>query len=893
VTRLRQEQSTLWPVRFWRFLTKQPTIWRWIDVVLYSLISITLIWLVFGEGNTSSLAVRLSDIMGDQWLGLAVVAGSLLVAAWWIHKLAGFKPAQLLRYPKIPGFPLAVLLVLVFQTLAIRWSNQTHPTNPEYFASCLIACGYGSVLLLTFIAAAFVRRSETLAFASKPPLDAALTPLSLSDLEIDKLHQWINLEREITECDEDYLGLTPRALRVLGILREREHKCVAIVGPYGSGKSSLLNLVQAEAERQDATANRTIPALWFCRFSCWGVEKGDSLPQAMLRRVVEELGKRIDCLSVRGLPLDYTKALSKLHSHVEVFFSVAGAGNPDEQLERLSPLLQTVGARLVIALEDVDRNGDGFDVHQIEGLLTRLRNVNDITFVISAGQDCKLDFLRLVEHSEVLPLLDAKVADSIISRVVNTLRDDTRVIFPVPHPEMSPEERRVNEALAARLRSRRGYSQNDDWHRQLLVLLNTPRVFKSAIRRFLRAWENLKGEVNDDELLVASALREAAPRHFAFVQRHWDDFSWLSASTENNPVEKQLRAEWDQLSNSADRIATEKLLVALFPPLKPLVGATAPWTMPAIQSLAHPIRGPVYRDRIFNESLTPGTLLDQPLLHLIDESNKSTGAPDELVRYLLTDSEQWDHFYLLQDKFLRRDRLQLLLSSIFSHLKERDGRKACLSSTELVRLCIDCAEYSRNEPRKNFDWYRAQVLACVPNHLTLAGGLLLSLTIYKEDRERLRSEVAAKMAQDFSITSSDPQEALRQKDVQEQALIGSINDDAPDTLFRLVAAHDNPGKWFGPLMLRAVRHHPDVAIPQILRFIWPALQNLHPDVNKMLISLFGETLIPLMQQITMYPGSINSWNVGEQSVTHGELRRVIRNHFGLEGQEAQPSSGPA
>ena len=52
----------------------------------------------------------------------------------------------------------------------------------------------------------------------------------------------------------------------------------------------------------------------------------------------------------------------------------------------------------------------------------------------------------------------------------------------------------------------------------MLSLCSSPRVLKQALRRCLEAWSRLAGEIDLDDVLVLSVLREAQPNAFALIQ---------------------------------------------------------------------------------------------------------------------------------------------------------------------------------------------------------------------------------------------------------------------------------------------------------------------------------------------------------------------------------------
>jgi hypothetical protein len=156
---------------------------------------------------------------------------------------------------------------------------------------------------------------------------------------------------------------------------------IAITGAFGSGKTTLVNFVESEL-RQLPQSTR----VWLCRVSCWGFDDSRAALQHTLAAMVDCLERQVDCAAVRGLPVAYQQAFSAastgwLSSILPV--ALVQDPNPTQQLRRLTPLLRAIDARLVVVIEDVDRQeSSDFDPTHIERLLYSLKGVSGVSFIV-------------------------------------------------------------------------------------------------------------------------------------------------------------------------------------------------------------------------------------------------------------------------------------------------------------------------------------------------------------------------------------------------------------------------------------------------------------------------------------------------------------------------------
>ena len=122
-----------------------------------------------------------------------------------------------------------------------------------------------------------------------------------------------SLRDPIDHPAHDLLGHAPIAKRLSDLLANDKSRTIGLVGPYGSGKTSVLNMVEYYLKGKDATHCGTTWRLkdrWhICRVEAWG-RNPNLFAEQLLRCAVQTLGKSADVLSIVAMPSHYTAAMS-------------------------------------------------------------------------------------------------------------------------------------------------------------------------------------------------------------------------------------------------------------------------------------------------------------------------------------------------------------------------------------------------------------------------------------------------------------------------------------------------------------------------------------------------------------------------------------------------------
>jgi hypothetical protein len=338
--------------------------------------------------------------------------------------------------------------------------------------------------------------------------------LSLSTNVGPKLAVWLSLNEPIEDRVEDRFGLAAVVTRIMRRLADGRVKTLAILGPHGCGKTSLRNLLTAELRKTNA---------WICCVSGWGLSES-SAAEFVLGTVLDELAKHVDCTAIASLPAHYQNALKATQStwSAPLTALLASTVDPMETLYEIDAILGAVGMRLVIFLEDLDRNNcPEKTLGQVTSLLDRLRKLRRVCFVLAISAESNVDFVRLCDHLELFPSLPGPL----VAQVVQDFENFCRSLFPDDIAVVQVPERSTH-SLGPELSGLFGGETASDAPETVAAmagLLTTPRALKSALRQALATWEALHGEINLEDLITVSALRAAAPNAYRAVIEHMDE----------------------------------------------------------------------------------------------------------------------------------------------------------------------------------------------------------------------------------------------------------------------------------------------------------------------------------------------------------------------------------
>jgi len=135
--------------------------------------------------------------------------------------------------------------------------------------------------------------------------------------------------------------------------------------------------------------------------------KEGSIDQQILRVAVNTVSKKVDCLGLITLPGRYRAALSGTKNSLATILAALlnTDYDPFNQLIKLDAILAATKLRVIIFLEDIDRNpSEDMIKNEMPSLLDRLRKLESVSFVLAIATERELSqiLVRICDHMESL-----------------------------------------------------------------------------------------------------------------------------------------------------------------------------------------------------------------------------------------------------------------------------------------------------------------------------------------------------------------------------------------------------------------------------------------------------------------------------------------------------------
>ena len=395
----------------------------------------------------------------------------------------------------------------------------------------------------------------------------------------------IRNDQAIKSQGEDLLGRAKFAENIAKSVlawRSKESICMALHGPWGSGKSSVLNMAVEFIEKDSANRPESDRPM-IIRFQPWMFSSQEHLVKAFLWQLKtmlkktsasEYAQKAAQSLEKYETLLGFTSFIPLIGGYAERAKDVVGGArkaaiafskNTDGDLDSLKKLicdaLEQLPAPIIVVIDDVDRLTD-LEVRQLFQLIKAVADFKNTIYVLAFDRG-------LIAKS--LENMQAGSTTEYIEKIV-------QLDFEIPQPSHSVlagylwvELNKIVGNLECK------GTEQDRWdevrYGYLPYLFNSMRDIKRYLNMVDFKYPLVKGEVNVADMLILEALRMYVPDIFAIIKANRDQFVSDSATRVYGLAGfKEGKKQWFQeivkLAPEDRRERIESLLKLLFPEVR-------------------------------------------------------------------------------------------------------------------------------------------------------------------------------------------------------------------------------------------------------------------------------------------------------------------------------------
>lgn len=444
------------------------------------------------------------------------------------------------------GVSFSILLTLVLPTLFIALGSIS---SSLFYVFLGLNFYYFSILFIfVFIEILCIKPNNALTSNSKTNKSPKTVHESLKTLT--DFENWFKDDTPITSINDleaDYQVYAKRIYQrlihggVKGQSTLPQH--IALCGPFGCGKSSIIACIVNELKQNDVTDTK---ANWLhCDISTWGTEP-NNLAQVVLAHIIDTIAEKLDMCAFRSLPSHYVEALKGGGGQWPIFAALITKNiNEEKYLECINRVLVATNINLLVTLQDIDRGTkDNTEkrLNALGSLLDRLnnRNLTQLNFIVALGNEqpqqieviskvtgttehlLNLNFTSIIKSYTYLAIKKALENDKIIVLSDNMPKYNRDSFYTITlKTELDYNNLVTTSPRTGKIqRNNLFYAETE----QLSRAIHSSRILKKVLRRVNEAWQvdKLMGEMNITSILMLTTLREVNQRVFSQFETHYD-----------------------------------------------------------------------------------------------------------------------------------------------------------------------------------------------------------------------------------------------------------------------------------------------------------------------------------------------------------------------------------
>lgn len=454
---------------------------------------------------------------------------------------------------------------------------------------------------------------------------------------------------------------------------------IGLYGEWGSGKTSLLNMVFENVERID-------DGVVVLRFNPWLCSDPKQLVTQFFKQMATaiKLKKRAadkawELIDQYADILGATSVIPVAGEIVAAFTKVLTKKAEEETKERTNDLqesknqiikkLKDEKIKIIVSIDDIDRLSEE-EIVAVFQLVKSLADFPNTIYVLAFDYDVVVRALGKVQHGDGKEYLEKIV----------------QVPFEIPAPNIDD----IHEALFSKLNRILGDIPEEDWDKETWVEL-----FQQGIKNYIRSirdvirytnvfslkYELLKNETSVVDLLGLTCLQVFEPTVYSKLPSYKDilcgerrSFSHERQKETEEKVERAINRIAPDDGSVTDLEATKNILGTLFPGIKTNMG----WLYGVERGYSHrdsiirnSIAAPECFDRYFALTLENGAIPTATVRRMVFESSESELAEETMQVY-------------------REGKIVRFLEAIEAYAGAGDGRIIDVERTAIIIKVLSC-----------------------------------------------------------------------------------------------------------------------------------------------------------------------------------------------------------
>ena len=380
----------------------------------------------------------------------------------------------------------------------------------------------------------------------------------------------LSADRPIESKVEDRLNRWPFARGVSQAIKAQKDPSsivIAIYGAYGEGKTSVLNMIEAELQHESQFVT--------VRFNPWIFRDQTQLLEGFFATLADALGKSLKQWKekIGDILTKYSFALAVKVYGVDASGVAKGLGHQlsaveiEEQRNRLEQVLAEAGKRVVVIIDDIDRL-DRNEIHSIFKLVKLSADFRLITYVLAFDDEMVSTAL-----GERYSGGDKEAGRAFLEKII-------QVPLHLPRADKLALRESIFKQIDAALEFNEISIRDDEARRFttcftdcLECRLQTPRMVSRYANAIAFALALLKDEVNVVDCLLLEGTRVLFPELYSKIRTEPNTFTGPESPYRADEWKKIAKASIERTIKGLDedeRGAALKLTKTLFPLTKSL-----------------------------------------------------------------------------------------------------------------------------------------------------------------------------------------------------------------------------------------------------------------------------------------------------------------------------------